>query len=207
MFRRAAYWVLAVAGLLIILAPSAASAKAKKKKKKLDLKAAFVFDEPRWQITMLSNFAIFSDYDNFVRNGRGASLFGLFRITRALSASVEAGYFYFERARDAPEEYIESESTQAVRLKGLVRYDLDIIELHPYVAVGGSLYFFAAGNLKDFDPFHYGVDIELGLDFTLAERILLGVVFDWGWILKYAPPPGNDYPTFVQIAVKMGGIL
>ena len=41
----------------------------------------------------------------------------------------------------------------------------------------------------------------------LAEHILLGVAFDWGWILKYAPPPGNDYPTFVQIAVKMGGIL
>ncbi len=207
MSRRAAYGVLALAGLLLLLAPAEAAARAKAKKKKLNLKAAFVFDEPRWQISMLSNFAIFSDYDNFERSGRGAGLFGLFRITRALSVSVETGYFYFERARGAPEDYIESESTQLVRLKGLVRYDLDIIELHPYVAAGGSLYFFAAGNLKDFDPFHYGVDVELGLDFTLAERILFGVVFDWGWILKYAPPPGNDYPTFVQIAVKMGGIL
>jgi hypothetical protein len=200
MSRKAAY------GVLLLRAPAGAAAKAKKKKK-LDLKAAFVFDEPRWQISMLSNFAIFSDYDNFERNGRGAGLFGLFRITRALSACVETGYFYFERAGGAPEDYVEGESTQVVRIKGLVRYDLDIIELHPYVAAGGSLYFFVAGNLKDFDPFHYGVDVELGLDFTLAERILFGVAFDWGWILKYAPPPGNDYPTFVQIAVKMGGIL
>lgn len=175
-----------------------------KKKKKF---AAFRFDAPRWQVSMLSSFAFFMDYDNFERNGRGAGLFGLFRITRAISASVEAGYFYFERTGDAPDDYEEPENTQTVKLKSLFRYDLDIIEFHPYVAVGGSLYFFATGNLKETDPFHYGLNIELGLDYELAGRILFGLAFDWGWILKYAPPPGNDYPTFTQIAIKMGGIL
>ena len=194
---------LLAAGLLILPSPAEASPP----KPKRDWKAPFVFDEPRWQISLLSSFATFNDYDNFERNGRGASLCGLFRITRSISVTLDAGYFYFQKVPDAPEDYLELENTQAVTIKGLFRYDLDIIELHPYVAVGGSLYFFTAGNLSDFDVTHWGLNGEAGLDFTLAGRVLFGFVFDYGWILKYAPPAGNDYPTFMQLAVRMGGIL
>jgi len=203
---RFAPWILAAAAAALLQAGPAGAAP-KKKTVKEKIRAAVRFDEPRWQVSMLSDFIIFYDYNNFLRNGRGVSLCGLFRITRAVSVAAEAGYVVFGHARKAPDDYIETKGTQTTRLKGLVRYDLDIIELHPYVALGGSLYVFTTGDLHGFDPFHYGIDVEVGLDYVLAERILFGLVFGWGWILKYAPPPGNDYPTFMQIAIKMGGVL
>jgi hypothetical protein len=207
MCRKRTYGLLALAllasGLVLRPVPSEASPK-----KKRDWKAPFVFDEPRWQVSMTSNFATFNDYGNVEKNGKGASLCGLFRITRSISVTLETGYFYFQKVPDAPEQFLEIENTQAIKVEGLFRYDLDIIELHPYVAVGGSLYFFLAGIIHDrLDITNWGINLEAGLDFTLAGRVLFGFVFDYGWILRYAPPPGTDYPTFMQLAVRVGSVL
>jgi hypothetical protein len=94
MCRKRTYGLLALAllasGLVLRTAPSEASPK-----KKRDWKAPFVFDEPRWQVSMTSNFATFNDYDNLDRNGKGASLAGLFRVTRSISVALETGYYYF----------------------------------------------------------------------------------------------------------------
>ncbi len=188
-----------------IFYPQTSSSETKKKKR--NLKAPFVFDEPRWQVAATSNFVTFRDYDNLTRNGRGAGLFGLFRVTRAISVVVDAGYCYLGRVEDPAPDYPEHENTQVFLLEGLFRYDLDVIELHPFVAAGGSFYFFFAGNLGAVDIMHWGINLQAGIDFTLAKRVAWGFVFDYGWILKYSPPPGNDYPTFMQLAVKMGIVL
>ncbi len=202
--------VCVAAAALLQPAPAAAGSKKNKPSTKEKIAAFFRVDGPRWQAAMMSNFVTFIDYDNTKRDGRGAGAFGLFRISRALGLSLEVGYFYFERAYDIPEDvedFEEPEATQLFTLKALLRYDLDIIDIHPWVAAGGAVYFFAAGNLEDLDPVHWGPNVEVGLDYALGERWLLGFVYSWGWIMKYAPPEGNDYPTLTQIAIKMGGVF
>ena len=212
MCRAVKYFAVCLAAAALLLPATAAAAEKKKKKPSTKEKVAAFFkvDGPRWQASMMSNFVTFIDYDNYKRDGRGASAFGLFRISRALGLSLEVGYFIFERAYEIPEDvedYVELEATQLFTIKALLRYDLDIIDIHPWVAAGVAVYFFAAGNLEDIDPVHWGPNVEVGLDYALGGRFLLGFVYGWGWIMKYAPPEGNDYPSMTQIAIKMGGVF
>jgi len=174
---------------------------------KAKLRDIFVFEEARWQTLVISEFATFIDYENMERNGKGVAIAGLFRVTRALSVEVEFGYYFFSRVKSPPEDFKERENTQTMRLEGLLRWDFDIIELHPFIAFGGCLYFFPSGNLSKIDSTHWGPNIKVGVDFTLAGRVVWGFVFDHGWILKYSPPPGKDFPTFSQLGVKMGAVF
>ena len=177
-------------------------------KKKPKWTSVFHFSAPRWQVGLSGSYASYMDYYNIKRGGGGIGLFGLFRITRALCLFAEADYFYFEKDGGVPESHVDPSRTQAVKFKGLIRYDIDISEVHPYAAAGGSLYVFTAGFIKEkVDPFHWGPELELGIDWEIRSRVVLGFAFDYGWIVKYSPPPGNKYPTFMQIAIRVGSIL
>jgi len=208
-------WPRGVGGLAALLAasilaaalaplPAGGAEGQKAKKKKKDLLAVFKFDAPRWQVSLDGSYARFVDYDNLLRQGGGVGVGGLFRLTRFLSIAARADWFVFDKAEKPPEEYEERGRTQVVRLGALLRYDLDIIPVKIFMAAGASLYVFAAGNLHALDPLNWGPDVQAGVDWELHRKALVGFLFQYGWILKYAPPAGKDYPTFMQVAVKVG---
>jgi len=167
----------------------------------------FKLDIPRWQILVCSSYAVFEDYESYLRKGGGAGLFGLFKITSAISVSGSAVFYRFGRVEGAGEDYPEEGNTEVIKVSSIIRYDIDIADIYPYFGAGGSIFIFTSGIFRDIDPLHWGPDVEVGLDWNFIWKLMISISANWSWLVKYSPPPGMQVPLFFQATVRLGGLI
>jgi hypothetical protein len=182
----------------ILLAPAAARAG----------KSPFRHPDPRWQIVSTPAYAVLTAYDGVKRRGGGAGLSVLYQLTSGFSLTAEARWHMF-----APRP-ADSTATQGVGFKLMVRYDLDVLPIRPYLAVGGTAVIFPAGHMRDVElgedapaaavGANWGPIIEAGIDWRPIPLLAVGIALDMGWLLRFRPPAGQPWPQIRTIGAHCG---
>jgi len=189
----------AMAGaLVIVLAAPAAWAR----------RNPFKHQDPRWQVAATPCYALLSGYDGTKRRGGGVGASALFQLTSAFSIVIEAGWLMLPPApRDRA-------ATQAAIFQALVRYDIDVIDVRPYVAAGGIAAVFASGHMRDAEvgpdapPSAVGASwgplIEAGLDWRPLPFLVVGLALDMGWFMRFSPIEGKPWPQVRTAGAHVG---
>ncbi len=188
----------AVVVLAILLAPGAAHAG----------KNPFKHPDPRWQIVSTPAYAVLTAYDGVRRRGGGTGLAVLTQLTSGFSLTVEARWHIF-----APRP-ADGAATQGVGFKLMVRYDLDVLPIRPYLAAGGTAVIFPVGYMRDLEVgqeapagavgANWGPIIEAGIDWRPIPLLAVGIALDMGWLLRFTPPSGKPWPQIRTIGAHCG---
>jgi hypothetical protein len=168
----------------------------------------FKHEDPRWQVQAAGGYAVLTGYDGKVRRGGSAGLSALAQLTSAFSISLEARWHAFAALP------VDSRPAQAVGFQLMVRYDLDVLDVRPYLAAGGTAMIFPAGHMRDAEVgpdapagavgWNIGPVIELGLDWRPIPLFVVGIQLDMGWLLRFTPPGGNPWPQMRTISARLG---
>lgn len=157
----------------------------------------FEHPDPRWQIFSTPAYAVLTGYDGIRRRGGGAGIALLYQLTSGFSLTTEARWHVF-----APTP-ADGSPTQGVGFKLMVRYDLDVLPVRPYLAAGGLAVIFPAGFMRDAElgedapggavGANWGPIIEAGVDWRPIPLLVVGIALDMGWLLRFRPPPGEPW--------------
>ncbi|MBW2260573.1 MAG: hypothetical protein JRG91_01265 [Deltaproteobacteria bacterium] len=184
--------------LAVLLAPTAAHAD----------RNPFKHPDPRWQIVSTPAYAVLTAYDGVRRRGGGAGLAVLFQLTSGFSLTTEVRWHVF-----APRP-ADGAATQGVGFKLMVRYDLDVLPIRPYLAAGGTAVIFPVGYMRDLEVgegapssavgANWGPIIEVGLDWRPIPLFAVGIALDMGWLLRFTPPSGKPWPQIRTAGAHCG---
>jgi hypothetical protein len=167
----------------------------------------FRHPDPRWQIAATPCYSLVIGYDGVRRRGGGAGVGALYQLTSAFSLVAEARW---HMVAPRPAET----ATQAVAFKLMLRYDLDVLEVRPYLAAGGTAVIFPAGYMRDVEVgeeappgsvgANWGPVIETGVDWRPVRWLVVGLVLDMGWLMRFAPLEGNPWPQIRSAGAHAG---
>jgi hypothetical protein len=170
----------------------------------------FKHPDPRWQITATGGYSLLRGYDGRNRRGGTAGLTALTQLTTGFSLFLDARWHMFsinEKAEDR-------KPTQAVDLKLMLRYDLDVLSIRPYLAAGGIGAIFMSGPMRDAEVgedappsavgWNLGPVIELGVDWRPVPLLAVGLVLDMCWLMRFQPPEGKQWPQIRTVRARVG---
>lgn len=168
----------------------------------------FAHEDPRWQISLTPSYTVLVGYDGKTRRGGGVDACALVQLTTAFSIALESGYFTAQRRAQ------DSGITHAVRFKLMVRYDLDVIQFRPYLAAGATAVVFEQGVMEDAEDWsspsgvkvgmNLGPVIEGGLDWRPIRWLVVGIVLDMAWLMRFTPARDTPWPSVRTAGVRLG---
>lgn len=168
----------------------------------------FDHDDPRFQVSATPSYVSLVGYDARTRHGGGMDACVLYQLTTAFSLALEAGWFAAE-----PLEH-GRDPTQALRFKLMVRYDLDVLRFRPYLAAGATAAVFLSGAMRDAEAeataggvaagANWGPVIEAGFDWRPVRWLVVGIVLDMAWLLRFAPSEANEWPAIRTAGIRAG---
>ncbi len=164
--------------------------------------------DPRWQVSAIPTYCMLVAYDGKNRRGAGVDVGLMFQLTTALSLQAQAGF-----VMTAPGKK-DISASQGIRMALMLRYDLDVIAFRPFLAAGGMVALFTSGTMKDAQDASspagvavgadFGPQIEAGFDWRPVRYLVVGVVLDMAWLMRFVPADRKHWPSLRTAGVRVG---